>query len=43
VGQDAGMYDANVSNPKDCAAVTGSVRLVVPDGQTPVLSPAALT
>ena len=42
-GQDDGIYEANVSNPKDCAAVTGSVHLVVPGGQMPFLSPAALT
>jgi hypothetical protein len=42
-GQDDGIYEANVSNPKDCAAVTSSVHLVVPGGQMPFLSPAALT
>jgi hypothetical protein len=42
-GQDDGIYEANVSNPKDCAAVTGSVYLVVPGGQMPFLSPATLT
>jgi hypothetical protein len=42
-GQDDGIYEANVSNPKDCAAVTGSVHLVVPGGQMPFLSPATLT
>jgi hypothetical protein len=42
-GQDDGIYEANVSNPKDCAAVTSSVHLVVPGGQMPFLSAAALT
>ena len=42
-GQDDGIYEANVSNPKDCAAVTSSVHLVVPGGQMPFLSAAPLT
>jgi hypothetical protein len=41
-GQDDGIYEANVSNPKDCSAILGSVHLVVPGGQTPFLSAAAL-
>jgi hypothetical protein len=42
-GQDGGIYEANVSNPTDCAAVTGSVHLVVPGGQMPFLGAAALS
>jgi hypothetical protein len=42
-GQDDGIYEANVSNPKDCGAVTSSVHLVVPGGQMPFLSAAPLT
>ncbi|MGZ4183935.1 MAG: hypothetical protein ACXVEW_01015 [Solirubrobacteraceae bacterium] len=41
-GQDGGIYEANVSNPNDCSAVTGSVHLVVPGGQMPFLGAAAL-
>jgi hypothetical protein len=41
-GQDDGIYEANVSNPNNCAAVTSSVQLVVPGGQMPFLSAAAL-
>ena len=42
-GQDDGVYEANVSNPNDCATVTGSVHLVVPGGQMPFLGAAALS
>jgi hypothetical protein len=42
-GQDDGIYEANVSNPGNCASVTGSVHLVVPGGQMPFLGAAALT
>jgi hypothetical protein len=42
-GQDDGIYEANVSNPNDCAAVAGSVHLVVPGGQMPFLGAAALS
>jgi hypothetical protein len=42
-GQDDGIYEANVSNPKDCAAVSSSIHLVVPGGQMPFLSAAPLT
>jgi hypothetical protein len=42
-GQDDGIYEANVSNPNDCATVSGSVHLVVPGGQMPFLGAAALS
>ena len=42
-GQDDGIYEANVSNPSNCASVTGSVHMVVPGGQTPFLGAAPLT
>lgn len=42
-GEDGGIYEANVSNPNDCSAVTGSVHLVVPGGQMPFLGAAALS
>ena len=42
-GQDDGIYEANVANPKDCAAVTGSVHLVVPGGEMPFLSAVLLS
>jgi hypothetical protein len=42
-GEDDGIYEANVSNPNDCATVTGSVHLVVPGGQMPFLGAAALS
>jgi hypothetical protein len=42
-GQDDGVYEADVSNPSNCASVTGSVHLVVPGGQMPFLGAAALT
>jgi hypothetical protein len=42
-GQDDGIYEANVSNPGNCASVTGSVHMVVPGGQMPFLGAAALT
>jgi hypothetical protein len=42
-GQDDGIYEANVSNPSDCATVTGSVHLVVPGGQMPFLGAAPLS
>jgi hypothetical protein len=41
--QDDGVYEANVSNPNDCASVTDSVRLVVPGGQMPFLGAAPLS
>lgn len=42
-GQDDGIYEANVSNPNNCSAVSGSVHLVVPGGQMPFLGAAALS
>lgn len=42
-GQDDGVYEANVSNPSDCAAVTNSVHRVVPGGQMPFLGAASLS
>jgi hypothetical protein len=42
-GQDDGIYEANVSNPSNCAGVTGSVHLIVPGGQMPFLGAAALS
>jgi hypothetical protein len=42
-GQDDGIYEANVSDPTNCATVTGSVHLVVPGGQMPFLGAAALS
>jgi hypothetical protein len=41
--QDDGIYEANVTNPNDCATVTGSVHLVVPGGQMPFLGAAPLS
>jgi hypothetical protein len=41
--EDDGIHEANVSNPGDCASVTGSDHLVVPGGQMPFLGAAALT
>jgi hypothetical protein len=38
-----GIYEANVSNPQDCAAVDASVHLVVPGGAMPFLSGAPLS
>jgi hypothetical protein len=42
-GQDDGVYEANVSNPNDCAAITSSVHLVVPGGAMPFLGAAQLS
>jgi PKD domain len=42
-GQDDGIYEANVSNPNNCAQVTGSVHMVVPGGQMPFLGAAPLS
>lgn len=42
-GQDDGVYEANVSNPSSCAAVTSSVHMVVPGAQMPFLGAAALS
>ena len=42
-GQDDGVYEANVSNPNDCATVSGSAHLAVPGGQMPFLGAAALS
>lgn len=42
-GQDDGVYEANVSNPNDCASVQRSVRLVVPGAQMPFLGAAPLS
>jgi hypothetical protein len=42
-GQDDGTYEANVSDPSNCASVTGSVHLVVPGGEMPFLGDAALS
>lgn len=42
-GQDDGVYEANVSNPSDCAAISRSVHLVVPGGAMPFLGAAALS
>jgi hypothetical protein len=42
-GQDDGIYEANVSDPANCAQVTGSVHRVVSGGAMPFLSPAALS
>jgi PKD repeat protein len=41
--QDDGIYEANVSNPQDCSAVSSSVHRVVAGGGMPFLSPARLT
>lgn len=42
-GQDDGVYEADVSDPGNCAQVTGSVHRVVAGGAMPFLSPAALS
>jgi hypothetical protein len=42
-GQDDGVYEANVSDPSNCAQVTGSVHRVVAGGAMPFLSPAPLS
>jgi len=42
-GQSDGIYEANVSNPSDCAAVSSSVHLVVPGGAMPSFGAAALS
>lgn len=42
-GQADGIYEANVSNPSDCATVTSSVHRVVPGGAMPSFSPAPLS
>jgi hypothetical protein len=42
-GQADGIYEANVADPTNCGAVTGSVHLVVPGGAMPSFSPAALS
>lgn len=41
--QDDGIYEANVSDPGNCAAVTGSVHEVVPGGYMPFLGAASLS
>jgi hypothetical protein len=41
--QDDGIYEANVSNPNDCAAFSSSVHMVVPGGQMPFLGAATLS
>jgi hypothetical protein len=40
---DAGIYEANVANPSDCAAVNNSVHLAVPGGAYPYFGAAALS
>lgn len=40
--QDDGIYEADVSDPTNCAQVTRSVHRVVPGGAMPFLSPATL-
>jgi hypothetical protein len=42
-GQDDGIYEANVSNPTNCAVITGSVHQVVPGGAMPFVGAAALS
>jgi len=42
-GQHDGIYEANVSNPADCNAVSSSVHLAVPGGQMPSFGAAALS
>jgi hypothetical protein len=42
-GQDDGIYEANVSNPSDCSAVTSSVHKVVDGGAMPFLGAAPLS
>lgn len=42
-GQDDGVYEANVADPNNCAAVQSSVHLVVPGGSMPFLGAAPLT
>jgi hypothetical protein len=41
--QDDGIYEANVSDPRNCQQITGSVHRVVPGGAMPFLSPAGLS
>jgi hypothetical protein len=40
---DAGIHEANVANPSNCAAVRSSVHLVVPGGAYPYFGAAALS
>jgi hypothetical protein len=42
-GQDDGVYEADVSDPANCAQVTGSVHRVVAGAAMPFLSPAPLS
>jgi uncharacterized membrane protein YgcG len=40
---DGGIYEANVANPSDCAAIRSSVHLAVPGGAYPYFGAAALS